>query len=385
MPLNMPVSEQLASNWGRAAVSRFTKTPEEIQAEIIRALEGKLSVEFKDYSQWQRVPLPQPPLLPPQKTVVKTKPKKTSLPRPLTGVSGTSCSSLCLHPWNKRLPPVDHTAEIESKERIAILTLQIDAKKKSVHQYRELCDLLSKQNQSLQAEIDKVSSNAHKTVTQLLEKYEEYSGASKALRRAHIEDELQAQRDLDITSEQLSDERSNLENEVLNLDTQLKDLQQDLQVLRTYKDKEYPVKSMQISKLRKSVVNVAQEQKNERHELERITAGESVKLHNSRETRIKDIMESAAETAFVKMVPAGLQHMAWHNTVLKLEIEEQRRGVLDCEDEIYGLKKEIKELKRAPQSYVRPFVFPEAFLPKKICAPDEDIILDIPTQQLLPL
>ena len=34
-------------SWGRAAVSRYTKSHEEIQADIIRALEGKLSAEFQ--------------------------------------------------------------------------------------------------------------------------------------------------------------------------------------------------------------------------------------------------------------------------------------------------------------------------------------------------
>ena len=35
------------TGWGRAAAMRFAKTEEEIKAEIIKALEGKLSVEFQ--------------------------------------------------------------------------------------------------------------------------------------------------------------------------------------------------------------------------------------------------------------------------------------------------------------------------------------------------
>ena len=39
--------EQAVIGWGRAAALRFAKSEEEIKADIIKALEGKLSVEFQ--------------------------------------------------------------------------------------------------------------------------------------------------------------------------------------------------------------------------------------------------------------------------------------------------------------------------------------------------
>ena len=39
--------ENSSPGWGRAAAMRFAKSEEEIKADIIKALEGKLSVEFQ--------------------------------------------------------------------------------------------------------------------------------------------------------------------------------------------------------------------------------------------------------------------------------------------------------------------------------------------------
>lgn len=52
----------------------------------------------------------------------------------LTGTSRT-CSSLCIHPWNKKRPS-DHTTTQKSEDDdLAILQILIEAKEKSVLQY----------------------------------------------------------------------------------------------------------------------------------------------------------------------------------------------------------------------------------------------------------
>ena len=43
----MQKPELPSAGWGRAAAMRFAKSEEEIKADIIKALEGKLSVEFQ--------------------------------------------------------------------------------------------------------------------------------------------------------------------------------------------------------------------------------------------------------------------------------------------------------------------------------------------------
>jgi len=54
-----------------------------------------------------------------------------------TGTSGaTTCSSLCLHPWNKKPPPVDDSDELLKNERLLLLRAQILSKKNSVRAYR---------------------------------------------------------------------------------------------------------------------------------------------------------------------------------------------------------------------------------------------------------
>ena len=42
--------ETTSLGWGRAAAMRFVKSEAEIKADIMKALEGKLSAEFQVYS-----------------------------------------------------------------------------------------------------------------------------------------------------------------------------------------------------------------------------------------------------------------------------------------------------------------------------------------------
>lgn len=57
--------------------------------------------------------------------------------------AATACSSLCLHPWNKKPVPVDRTIEILKHDRTLLLQAQIAARKKSVAAYTLVETLLS--------------------------------------------------------------------------------------------------------------------------------------------------------------------------------------------------------------------------------------------------
>ncbi|XP_076818035.1 uncharacterized protein C20orf96-like isoform X1 [Clavelina lepadiformis] len=381
--------ETLSVSWGRAAASRFAKSQEEIKADIIKALEGKLSVEFQDYSQWQRVSLGESTSTQPSTKATlkpKSKPSARSTSRPLTGASGTTtCSSLCFHPWNKKEPPIDHTYEILQSERISVLKAQIAARKNSVKVYRNLKKFLLETNYSLKDEITGVEGKSHQNVTRLLEKYEKYSGATKVLQRKHVDEVEKTKHGYRESKDSVMKEVQSLEKLTLAADEDLQIILQDLQVLRTYKDKEYPVKAMNISKLRNSVHNLSLEQKAEKTELERIIKGERSSMEGARTMKTKEIVTEAAEDAYNLFAPRALPMLAENNSVLAQEIKKNKEAILELENEIASLKQEVSRLKSMTETDFRKYVFPEAFHKTAKCSPDEDVILDIPVQQFLPI
>uniref|UniRef100_H2ZPF5 Uncharacterized protein n=1 Tax=Ciona savignyi TaxID=51511 RepID=H2ZPF5_CIOSA len=383
-------NEQTSVGWGRIAASRFAKTPEEIQNDIMKALEGKLLIDFPvqapDYSQWQRVSIP---TTSPQPSLNKSyKSKSTqSKSRPLTGTSGlTACSSLCLHPWNKKAPNVDLTAEIEKSKRIAVLQAQILARKKSVEQYSQLKDELNTNNATLKDHIISCESTTHKGVTKLLEKYEKYTSASKVLSKNHVVQIETAQAELNSMAGKFAKEIADLTDESQYLDAKVQVLLQDLQVLRTYKDKEYPVKAMCIAKLSNNVGNLSIDQRDEMEELKRIISGERMKMLAHRMNQTEAIVDHAAEDAFKSCTSRSLQLLSRKNQVIAYEIMQNRQEISELTLIVEQLENEVKILSNMAETNVRKYVFPELkVMDTPMCHPDEDVILDIPTQQMLPI
>lgn len=59
-------------------------------------------------------------------------------------------------------------------------------------------------------------------------------------------------------------------------------------------------------------------------DLIRIISDQRMKLLCKRGIMMTDILNNVADDAFESMVPPGLQHLAWHNTVIEHEIEERK-------------------------------------------------------------
>nr|XP_002121242.3 uncharacterized protein LOC100184750 [Ciona intestinalis] len=383
--------DQAGVGWGRLAASRFAKSPKDIQNEILKALEGKLHVDFPipspDYSQWQRMSLPPPPSTQPSPTKSASHKSIRSKNRPLTGTSGTTaCSSLCLHPWNKKEPVVDLSAEIEKTQRISILHARIEARKKSLEQYTKLKQDLKSNNEALKQEIISREDTTHVGVRKLLEKYERYTSASKVLERNHSNQVEAARKDLQTKAEMFANNISELANEAEYLDGKVQSYLYDLQVLRTYKDKEYPVKAMCIAKLTNNVGNLSTEHRMQLEELKRIINGERGKMEGHHVTKTQEIVGSAARNAFDSCTSRSLQQLSRKNQVLMYEIVQNKQDIEELKIVVQQLQYEVDALANMRETNVRKFVFPELnIMDKATCQPDEEIYLDIPKLQLLPI
>nr|CAB3262892.1 uncharacterized protein LOC100184750 [Phallusia mammillata] len=315
---------------------------------------------------------------------------ETLSPEPATALgeshSGTTaCSSLCLHPWNKKPVPIDRTVEILKNDRIKILHAQVEARKHSVEAYSKLQEFLQNLNISLQQEICETEGEIHRNVTRLLEKYEKCSSATKVMSIRHSSDVEYARKDYKTAKEIADSDTRELEVQLLSLEHQLDFLLSDLQVLRTYKDKEYPVKAMTITKLQNNVHHQSQQHKAELTELERIITGEQNQMISSRENKTLAILNNAADSVYQTTAPSSLKQLTQHNMVLRHEIELNGQNNAKIQAEIAKLKSEVSELRKMKQTNVRRFVFPEAHHSTAICSPDEDVILDIPKQRQLPI
>lgn len=81
----------------------------------------------------------------------------------------------------------------------------------------------------------------------------------------------------------------------------------------------------------------------------------------------------------------SLKDMAEQNQVMLKEIDFHTSQITQLQTEIEDLKEQVKDLVSHPKTNVRLQVFPELFKYETICTPDMDVILDIPTVEILPI
>lgn len=85
------------------------------------------------------------------------------------------------------------------------------------------------------------------------------------------------------------------------------------------------------------------------------------------------------------MMHPSLKDMALQNMVMKKEIEMNKQVQEDLLHDNQLLEAEVERLLKDPKTNTRLQMFPEFFPTREKCTPDMDVILDIPTQEWLPI
>ncbi|XP_019629083.1 PREDICTED: uncharacterized protein C20orf96-like isoform X2 [Branchiostoma belcheri] len=360
--------------------------------DLLKSLESKFSAMF-DYTQWQRT----------RAAVASAKSTKTNKTVKSQATSsrvtpdetldtrtvGTACSSTCKHSWNRKdlYHILDEKAAKEAKKKEIednIMKMRIKARMQTVDEYTKRYEYLLSENKKLQAEIQGTEKQTHRDTTKLLRKYEKCRGAVSTINSKFHQDLESAQADLEETTERLNRDLENLHGELRAVEHRLKLKQEELHVLVTYKDKEYPSKALKISGLETELKDLAAEQEEELSELNRIIHIERTSFERQKVADNQAMTSNVTEKS-ISAMHGSLKDMALQNAVMKKEIEVHRGERETLKQDILLLEAELKQLIKDPKSQVLQQIFPHFFPKEPKCTPDMDVVLDIPTQEYLPI
>ncbi|XP_013404453.1 uncharacterized protein C20orf96 [Lingula anatina] len=380
----------MPGGWGRKAAGRIDRT-QFGDDELLKSLGGEYNVDFTDYAQWQRTGL----------QAVHEHAKKsasglvalTPERSPFTvGAGGSpfaskrigSASSTCRHGAHKKEGPPETEEDKKRTERIKILQLRIRSRRQTLEEYKNRYYRLMDDNVTLRQEIDGVEEEAHDDVKKQLRTYEKFRGGMTKLQSRFVTDLDQAKTELRETKIKTETELAALQKLVDAVDVQLKAKQDELHVLLNYKDKEYPVKAIRIADLENEIENVQISNEEDQLELEHIIDTEIGKLKKNQNSVQKEITEHVTKEAIAKMHPS-LKDMALQNMVMKKEMEFHQKEIDAQEQQNKELEDSIKQLLQDPQTNIKLQLFPEFFPMREKCTPDMEVVLDIPTQEWLPI
>ncbi|XP_041060836.1 uncharacterized protein C20orf96 homolog isoform X1 [Carcharodon carcharias] len=293
-------------------------------------------------------------------------------------------SSKCNYPWQKRIVVrEDDPCYVEMQKKIAILKYLITAKKKQMDECKQYSKNLLDMNMKLAKEMKEMDEVAMKDSRNLLVQYTKFkkgiSGVSE-WKRQEIE---AAKIDLKDTEEIVGQKSGELHRQLEEVDSNIRNAQEELNMLKGYRDKELPVYSLKIAELQREIGKLAEKHQAELDDIEQIALEEKKKLESALKEREQEILHKIAEEQF-RFIPPGLQELMFHNTVMKKEIEVHREVNKNMERNNLTLQQKLLQLLKS-KSDSREEIFADILKKQPKCTPDMDVVLNIPREACLPI
>ncbi|BFZ12955.1 hypothetical protein BsWGS_15994 [Bradybaena similaris] len=367
----------MASVCERKAVGKANQSPFE-NDELLKSLGTQLNVHFSKYDQWQR-----------RERTVKSSVSTEKCPesRKIFKIGAApraqlvhSVSAPVGKSKGRRALAKLVDEQRKQKEAVDVLELRIKHSKQTTDLYSKRAKELIEINLDIIKTIENQEHAVYAEVKRLLRKYEKFRGSIVALNSNFTKEISEVKRDLEATKERIKREIEALEQSVDKLDRKLKIKQEEVQFLRAYKDKEYPVKELMISKLQMEIESIKNLNQEDQEELEHIIDTELGKYGTERIRFVNNIICKTAEES-VARIPPGLEKMALQNMLMKKEINAHKMEQANFIESNRKLQQEVAMLLKHPKSNLRLQVFPELFPTKEKCDPNADVILDLPVQE----
>jgi len=388
------IAEPLSSTmtWGRRAVQRYSKSPQQIRAEILNSLKEKLSYEYQSYAQWERIsPEEKAALKAQEKQKLKAKKAKKKSSNSKNKFRGNDPVNVSSKHKVRKLVSHKQNYNIKEGSHVLMLRMQIESKMKSIQAFEGLVEATRQANYGMRAEISKLEKDAYTKATQDLERGCAYQVGGKLRRENHAVRMDAIKRDLEATKVKTEHQIAVLEREIAAKEAEILSTQQDLLSLGCYKDKEYPVTSLKIKKLNNRLNLMNAEHLAECAKMNELIGDEMDKLDVEVGRMAVSVVDRAAEKVFsesgAERVEKTLKSMAVNNKQLRIEIGKQKDIIKTFERVVLKLEAKNNDMIANKTGNVRHVAFQDVIgidRDKKFL-PDDELVLDIPLPRELPI
>ncbi|XP_059569122.1 uncharacterized protein C20orf96 homolog [Alligator mississippiensis] len=342
--------------------------------------------EKTDYSKWQRVEAKKKVSLPSiaspdrRKEVSSACSQRGRQPAQFGVRSASPAKSASLR--KQRFAPKKTSAKdtelARSLDNIKIFTRLTRSQRTSLDKLKQHGAFLAETNERLVQEVQQAEDSAVKQVRELLQQYEVFGTMVTTLQDSSQHQLGAAAVELHEAEKTMENNLAKLQQELARVNRKVHALQDELGVLRTYMDKEYPAKAIQIDQLLRDIQSLKEEQQDETDELEEmarsVLGGLSKKMQEEQEQIIRAVIEE-----MLSPYKDGLQQMSANNRVLQKEVQMQKEIIKELQEDIMELQRGIQRLRwdlRDP----REVIFADVLLRKPRCLPDEEVVLNVPLE-----
>ncbi|CAM5152377.1 unnamed protein product [Eretmochelys imbricata] len=371
--------------------------PPEMAAKVLNTLAQNITNKYRatDYSKWQRVeakqnkPVSHKPALPAitspsedkkseGRSAGYQKDKQSVLFSPSSSLPSKTAPSLNPR-FAQQKTSAKETDLTKSLENIKIIKKLTKSKRKSLHELKHHSATLVETNGRLAQDIQQTDASTAKHARDLLQQYEMFGTVISTLQDSSQNQVGVARAELQETEKMVEKNLKKLKHQVDHMNTNVQMLQEELSVLRTYMDKEYPVKAVQIAFMLRNIRNLKEEQQDEMEDIEDLAKTVMQQLEKKVQDEKEQILQAVAKDKGF-LYQEGLKQIAVNNRILRNEVQMQKKIIHELLEEITELQKSIMTLRRSVRD-PREVIFADVLLRRPKCLPDTEIVLNIPVEE----
>ncbi|KAG5274451.1 hypothetical protein AALO_G00136450 [Alosa alosa] len=217
-------------------------------------------------------------------------------------------------------------ALIKKKEdNTKTLMLLLKSKRRAVEELGPLCALIEERNQLIAQQIRATDKGSIQGAEELLDQHEKLGTSISAFKEWSQSQNAEAKNELKAIEEELKKSLYALQEDLSVIHAKLARAQAELHVLKTYKDKEYPVKVFMITNLKREIEKLEETQQDEYEDLKQLCQDELVKQEERNHQRRRKVLVATVKEN-VSRVPLAIRRMASNNGTMKEEIEIYRKA-----------------------------------------------------------
>ncbi|KAM6052890.1 uncharacterized protein C20orf96 homolog isoform 2-T2 [Theristicus caerulescens] len=263
-------------------------------------------------------------------------------------------------------------------EEIKVTTNLINLKKNAIEELKWRSARLAETNCRLIKDIQHTDDSTAKRARVLLQQYEVFQRV-KAMVQTFSQNRLDAARaELQEMEKTMEKNLGKLQQQLDEVTSKVRVLQDELSVLRPYIDGQYPEQAVQIVLLQRSIRHLKEQQQEEIDKTEKMGKAVLEELEKKARAEQEALLQKVVEEMLLHQ--DGLKQMVLNNHILRREILRQREIIKDLEKEIGELKRSIQTLRQRAGD-PRELIFADVLLRRPKCAPDSEVVLSIPAEE----
>ncbi|KAJ8358649.1 hypothetical protein SKAU_G00151740 [Synaphobranchus kaupii] len=267
----------------------------------------------------------------------------------------------------------------EKKDTVKILKMLIKLKRTAIEELEAHCASLEDRNQQLTREIEDGNKSSFSSVRESLILHGKLGNSLAALNGWSRGQIGRAQAELRDVQDSAQKRLHGLQEQLGNVSAEVLKARGELHTLRTYRDMQYPVKALRIAKMKTKIHNLKETLQDEHKGVALICKNEMERLTGKSKEKEDDMLAAIAKQHLSYISPVARQ-MASRNCLMKKEIEMFKKTIKELEETNEELAADVHELQHSRKD-LRKEMLHNVFLRVDKCAPDMDVVLDIPHEQ----